>query len=101
MAVPNGKPFSTAAPTRHYKPGKAPKVTQTNAATEKVGGSVHRTAPADAAQHRKTGALQYVALRPMKVNGVKVQAGDLVPAASSWRNVHNYVSTGHLAVVGA
>lgn len=45
--------------------------------------------------------LRYVALRPMKVNGVLIQPGTIVPAANTWRNLHNYLSTGHLAVVGS
>lgn len=101
MAVPSGKPFNGAAPARRYKSAKAPVVSQTNAANEKVGGAVHRTAPSDVQEHRKNSSVNYVAMKPMKVNGVLVQPGTLVPAARGWRNVHNYVSTGFLAVVGS
>lgn len=89
------------APTRHYKPAKAPKVSTTNAASEKVGDPLHRTQPADADQHRATTGIQYVAMKRMKVAGVQVNPGSIVPEANSWRNVHNYVATGHLAVVGS
>lgn len=101
MAVPAGKPFNQNAPHRSYKRKTAPLVSQTNAANEKVGGVVHRTTPSDVEEHRKTTGVSYVAMKRMKVNGVIVQPGTLVPAANSWRNVHNYVATGFLAVVGA
>jgi hypothetical protein len=93
--------FSGPAPTRNYKRKGAPVASTENAAGEKVGGVVHRTTPQASETTRGNSGLQYVALKPMKVEGVKVNPGDIVPQANTWRNVHNYLSSGHLAVVGA
>lgn len=69
------------------------------AAQEKVGGLAHRTTPATVDERSDGTATGYMALKPMKVNGQQVQPGSIVPEAVHWRNVHNYVSTGHLAPV--
>ena len=45
-------------------------------------------------------ALSYIALKQLKVGAGYRMPGDLVPEAASWRNVHNYLSSGYLAVVG-
>lgn len=91
---------TTNGPHRAYKNASAPKVSQSNAAAEKVGGPLHRTEPTQVEEIRSNASLQYVAMKPMKVNGVQVNPGDLVPAANTWRNLHNYISTGFLAVIG-
>lgn len=88
-------------PSRTYKRSGAAVVSQTNAANEKVGEPIHRTRPVAIEEIRGNVGISYVALRPMKVNGVQKFPGDLIPEANAWRNLHNYLSTGHLAVVGA
>lgn len=72
------------------------------AANEKVGEPAHRTTPVRVpSQEDLTVDTTYMALKPMKVGGVKVQPGDRVDEAKDWRNVHNYVSAGYLAIVSA
>lgn len=44
-------------------------------------------------------SLSYVALRRLNVNGTVRNPGDAVPEAAHWRNLANYLSAGHLAVV--
>lgn len=44
--------------------------------------------------------LSYVALKRLKVGASYRYPGDAVPEAATWRNVHNYLSSGYLAVVG-
>jgi hypothetical protein len=46
------------------------------------------------------GALTYVALRRLKVGASWRNPGDAVPEAAGWRNLHNYLSSGQLKVVG-
>lgn len=46
-------------------------------------------------------ALTYVALRRLKVGATWRNPGDAVPEAAHWRNVHNYISAGHLKVLNA
>jgi len=72
------------------------------AADEKVGGPVHRTVPTevkDTAANQPFAGYTYMALKPMKVAGVKVNPGDIVDDAQNWRNVHNYLSAGYLTIV--
>lgn len=44
-------------------------------------------------------SLSYVALRRLKVGSSWREPGDAVPEAAHWRNLSNYLSAGHLAVV--
>lgn len=81
-----------------YKREGTPDVTAETAAESKVGEPTHRTTPVHV-KDRAGDGLAYMALKPMKVNGQQVRPGEIVPDAVNWRNVHNYVSTGHLAVV--
>lgn len=79
-------------------------VADTNTAKAKTGtpgAAVHRTTPVRENETRTTPGIAYIALKPMKVEGVRVQPGDAVPQASTWRNVHNYVSAGYLAAVSS
>jgi hypothetical protein len=88
-----------------YERSTQTKMTSANKATEakgKIGTpqSVHnRTVPTREDENRSVPDIQYVALKPMKVNGVAVARGDIVPEANDWRNVHNYVSAGFLAII--
>lgn len=43
--------------------------------------------------------LSYVALRDLKVNGVVRAAGSPIPEAATFRNLHNYISSGQIAIV--
>lgn len=81
-----------------YERQGTPTVSAERAASEKVGQPNHRTTPAPV-DERAGANMTYVAMKPMKVNGVKVKPGDLVAEAATWRNLHNYISTGYLAVV--
>ena len=85
-----------------YERKDAPVASAERASTETVGDdTVHRTTPVR--QEERLAAAQvgitYVALKPLKVEGVQVNPGELVPSAATWRNVHNYLSAGYLAVV--
>lgn len=86
-----------------YERQGTPHVTTANKATvakAKIGtanAAVNRTTPVNENQNRSTSGIQYVCLKPMKVEGVKIFPGTIVPEANSWRNVHNYVSAGYLA----
>jgi hypothetical protein len=42
--------------------------------------------------------LQYVARKPMKVEGRTIQPGEIVPEAATWKNVKAYVNDGSLAI---
>lgn len=72
------------------------------AAKEEVAGKdpLHRTSPSDVldAVAKKPG-VTYMALKPMRVEGQQVQPGEIVDSASTWRNLHNYVSAGYLTAV--
>lgn len=76
--------------------------TVAEAAAEEVSGKdpLHRTKPSDVHDAvAKRADIAYLALKPMKVAGERVQPGEIVQGAETWRNVHNYVSAGYLAVV--
>jgi hypothetical protein len=88
-------------PKKVYRRSDTPTVTETTAAEETVfeGSSVHRTTPIEVDERVVASGYTHMALKPMKVNGVMVNPGDIVPEAATWRNVHNYISAGFLAVV--
>lgn len=44
--------------------------------------------------------LTYVALKRMQIGASWREIGQAVPEAAGWRNVHNYISQGFLAVTG-
>lgn len=47
-----------------------------------------------------TATLNYVALKRMQVGDEVRMPGDLVPEAGTWKNLHNYLSAGYVAVIG-
>lgn len=82
-----------------YERKDTPQVTQQRAAESKVDDDTnHRTTPVRQDERLNTG-LTYIALKPLKVNGERRMPGEFVPEAKLWRNVHNYISSGHLAPV--
>ena len=81
-----------------YERKDSPTVTE-KAAEELVGRDPsHRTKPSE--PKPVVPGFTYMALKPMKIAGELIQPGTVVDAAS-WRNVHNYVSAGYLAVVSS
>lgn len=42
----------------------------------------------------------FVALKQMNIGGAVRYPGQAVPEASGWRNVHNYISAGYIAISG-
>ncbi len=79
-----------------YERKENPSVTEM-AKGEKAGADpLHRTRPADDLTSHQ---YEYMALKPMKVEGEMVAPGDIVSGAHAWRNVHNYVAAGSLTPV--
>lgn len=59
---------------------------------------VEVTAPASPAPAGNS--LSYVALKRMRIGEDFREIGAEVPEARTWRNAHNYVSAGYLAILG-